>query len=263
MDKARGDPRIVRRRPLLIGTVVGLAAAGTALAQGDAASSWARAVPAAARPTIVPISRGRRRTMRGPPLALSISRLPRLVGNCRLVRHQQIRCSAFTSDLIQSTVKRIRASVRCGPQPDASRRPCPPPWAPRWPRRDEAPVVHAVPPCGRTAAAYVPAMALPVLRLLAAGLLGYAGYRVAKTAVVAAERDRRRRDWFVVQDPDAVEAGKEGVPQGGGAMEDDPVVAGSVDPWAETATGQPAESSSDSLDHHPQPENEATPNRGA
>ncbi len=40
MDKARGDPRIVRRRPLLIGTMVGLAAAGTTRAQGDAASDW-------------------------------------------------------------------------------------------------------------------------------------------------------------------------------------------------------------------------------
>ena len=60
-------------------------------------------------------------------------------------------------------------------------------------------------------------MALPVLRLLAAGLLGYAGYRVAKTAVVAAERDRRRRDWFAVQDPEAVAAGKEEVMHGGGA----------------------------------------------
>jgi tripartite-type tricarboxylate transporter receptor subunit TctC len=40
MDKARGGPRIVRRRPLLIGTMVGLAAAGTARAQKDAASDW-------------------------------------------------------------------------------------------------------------------------------------------------------------------------------------------------------------------------------
>jgi tripartite-type tricarboxylate transporter receptor subunit TctC len=40
MDKARGDPPIVRRRPLLIGTMVGLAAAGTTRAQGDAASDW-------------------------------------------------------------------------------------------------------------------------------------------------------------------------------------------------------------------------------
>ena len=59
-------------------------------------------------------------------------------------------------------------------------------------------------------------MALPVLPLLAAGLLGYAGYRVAKTAVAAAERDRRRRDWFVVQDPEAVAAGKGEVADGGG-----------------------------------------------
>jgi hypothetical protein len=60
-------------------------------------------------------------------------------------------------------------------------------------------------------------MALPVLPLLALGLLGYAGYRVAKTAVAAAERDRRRRDWFAVQDPEAVAAGKEGEAHGGGA----------------------------------------------
>ena len=59
-------------------------------------------------------------------------------------------------------------------------------------------------------------MALPILPLLAAGLLGYAGYRVAKTAVAAAERERRRRDWFVVQDPEAVAAGKGEVADGGG-----------------------------------------------
>ncbi len=60
-------------------------------------------------------------------------------------------------------------------------------------------------------------MALPVLPLLAVGLLGYAGYRVAKTAIATAERDRRRRDWFAVQDPEAVAAGKEEVVHGGGA----------------------------------------------
>ena len=60
-------------------------------------------------------------------------------------------------------------------------------------------------------------MALPVLPLLAVGLLGYAGYRVAKTAITSAERDRRRRDWFVVQDPEAVAAGKEEAVQGSGA----------------------------------------------
>ena len=60
-------------------------------------------------------------------------------------------------------------------------------------------------------------MALPVLPLLAAGLLGYAGYRAARTAVDAAERDRRRRDWFVVQDPEAVAAGVGTVAQGDGA----------------------------------------------
>jgi hypothetical protein len=59
-------------------------------------------------------------------------------------------------------------------------------------------------------------MALPILPLLAAGLLGYAGYRVARTAVATAGRDRRRRDWFVVQDPEAVAAGKGEVADGGG-----------------------------------------------
>ena len=103
-------------------------------------------------------------------------------------------------------------------------------------------------------------MALPVLPLLAVGLLGYAGYWVAKTA--AAERDRRRRDWFAVQDPKAVAADNAEVVQGGGAMEDDAVVEGSVDPWAETDAGHPDESSSDSLDHHPQPEDEAPPRPG-
>ena len=60
-------------------------------------------------------------------------------------------------------------------------------------------------------------MALPVLPLLAAGLLGYAGYRAAKIAIDAAGRDRRRRDWFVVQDPEAVAAGKEELAHGGAA----------------------------------------------
>ena len=86
--------------------------------------------------------------------------------------------------------------------------------APRW---NDASVVDAVPPCGRTAASYAPAMALPVVPLLAVGLLGYAGYRMAKTAVTTAGRDRRRRDWFAVQDPEAVAAGKEDVVHGGGA----------------------------------------------
>ncbi len=86
--------------------------------------------------------------------------------------------------------------------------------APRW---NDASVVDAVPPCGGTAASYAPAMALPGLPLLAVGLLGYAGYRAAKTAVAAAGRDRRRRDWFAVQDPEAVAAGKEEVAHGGGA----------------------------------------------
>jgi hypothetical protein len=48
-----------------------------------------------------------------------------------------------------------------------------------------------------------------------------------------------------------------------GGMEDDPVVEGSADPWAETNAGHPDESASDSLDQHPQPEDEATPNRSA
>ena len=60
-------------------------------------------------------------------------------------------------------------------------------------------------------------MALPVPPLVAAGLLGYAGYRAARTALDAAERERRRRDWFAVQDPEAVAAGKEEVVHGGGA----------------------------------------------
>ena len=120
-------------------------------------------------------------------------------------------------------------------------------------------VVHAVAPCGGTAAAYAPAMALPVLRLLAVGLLGYAGYRAAKTA--AAERDRRQRDRSAVQDPEAA-AGEEEVARGGGATEDDPVVEGSADPWAETDAGHPDESASDPLDDHPQPEDEAPPRPG-
>src|SRR3712207_2563129 len=59
-------------------------------------------------------------------------------------------------------------------------------------------------------------MALPVLPLLAAGLLGYAGYRAAKIAIDAAGRDRRRRDWFVVQDPEARAAGEGKAARGGG-----------------------------------------------
>ncbi len=98
-------------------------------------------------------------------------------------------------------------------------------------------------------------MALPVLRLLAIGLLGYAGYRAAKTA--AAGRDRRRRDSSAVQDPEAAAAGKEEVAHGGGATEDDALVEGSADPWAETDAGHPDESASDPLDDHPQPEDEA------
>jgi hypothetical protein len=63
-------------------------------------------------------------------------------------------------------------------------------------------------------------MPVPVLPLLAVGLLGYAGYRVAKAAAAAAERDRRGRDWFVVQDPQAVAAAKEEVPGGGAGLTD-------------------------------------------
>ena len=63
-------------------------------------------------------------------------------------------------------------------------------------------------------------MPLPVLPLLAAGLLGYAGYRAARTAVDAAGRERRRRDWFAVQDPEAVAAGKEEVDGGGAGLLD-------------------------------------------
>ncbi len=48
----------------------------------------------------------------------------------------------------------------------------------------------------------------------------------------------------------------------GSAVEDDPVVEGSADPWAETDAGHPDESASDSLDHHPQPEDEAPPRPG-
>jgi hypothetical protein len=105
-------------------------------------------------------------------------------------------------------------------------------------------------------------MALPVLRLLAIGLLGYAGYRAAKSA--AAERDRWRRDRSAVQDPETVAAGKgeAAVAHGGDALEDDPVVEGSADPWAETDAGHPDESASDPLDDHPQPEDEAPPRPG-
>ncbi len=90
-------------------------------------------------------------------------------------------------------------------------------------------IVHAVAPCGGTA---------------------------------AAERDRRQRDRSAVQDPEAAAAGKEVVAQDGGAMEDDPLVEASADPWAETNAGHPDESSSDPLDHHPQPEDEAPPRPG-
>ncbi len=122
--------------------------------------------------------------------------------------------------------------------------------------------MRAVPPCRGTAAAYAPAMALPVLRLLAIGLLGYAGYRMARTAIAAAERDRRRRDRSAVQDPEPAAAGRAALVQDGAAVEDDPVVEGSADPWAETDAGHPDESASDPLDDHPQPEDEAPPRPG-
>ena len=48
-----------------------------------------------------------------------------------------------------------------------------------------------------------------------------------------------------------------GCEAGGGAAEDDAAVEGAAEPWAETGAGHPDESSSDSLDHHPQPEDEA------
>ncbi len=106
----------------------------------------------------------------------------------------------------------------------------------------------------------LPPMALPVFRLLAVGLLGYAGYRAVKTA--AAERDRRRRDRSAMQDPDAAAAGKEEAARDGGATEDDALVEGSADPWAETDAGHPDESASDPLEDHPQPEDEAPPRPG-
>ena len=102
-------------------------------------------------------------------------------------------------------------------------------------------------------------MAPLILRLLAVGLLGYAGYRAAKSA---AGQDRRRRGGSAMQDPDAAAAGKGELAHDVGATEEDPVVEGSADPWAESDAGHPDESSSDSLDDHPQPEDEATPNRG-
>ena len=101
-------------------------------------------------------------------------------------------------------------------------------------------------------------MALPVLRLLAIGLLGYAGYRAAKRAA----GQYRWRDGSAMQDPEAVAAGKGEVAHDGGATEEDSVVEGSADPWAESDAGHPDESASDSLDDHPQPEDEAPPNRG-
>ena len=49
---------------------------------------------------------------------------------------------------------------------------------------------------------------------------------------------------------------------GGGAAEDDAAVEGAADPWAETGAGHPDESASDSLDDHPQPEDDAPPRPG-
>jgi hypothetical protein len=48
-----------------------------------------------------------------------------------------------------------------------------------------------------------------------------------------------------------------------GGMEDDPVVESSADPWAEADAGHPDESSLDSPDQHPQPEDETARNPGA
>ena len=102
-------------------------------------------------------------------------------------------------------------------------------------------------------------MALPVLRLLTIGLLGYAGYRAVKSA---AGQDRRQRDGSAMQDPEAVAAGKGEKAHDGGATEEDAVVEGSADPWAESDAGHPDESASDFLDDHPQPEDEAPPRPG-
>ena len=57
-------------------------------------------------------------------------------------------------------------------------------------------------------------------------------------------------------------AGKGEVAHDGGATEEDSVVEGSADPWAESDAGHPDESASDSLDDHPQPEDEAPPRPG-
>jgi hypothetical protein len=43
----------------------------------------------------------------------------------------------------------------------------------------------------------------------------------------------------------------------GGATADDPAFAGSADPWAETDAGHPDENATDSLDQHPQSDDEA------
>jgi hypothetical protein len=48
----------------------------------------------------------------------------------------------------------------------------------------------------------------------------------------------------------------------GGEMSNDAAAESPADPWAESDAGHPDESSSDSLDQHPQPEDEAPPRPG-
>ena len=50
---------------------------------------------------------------------------------------------------------------------------------------------------------------------------------------------------------------------GGGAVEEDPLGEASGDPWAEADTPHPDENAMDSLDQHPQPEDEPKRNPGA
>jgi hypothetical protein len=51
-------------------------------------------------------------------------------------------------------------------------------------------------------------------------------------------------------------------PTTSGTADDDPALAGSADPWAETDAGHPDENASDSLDQHPQSDDEASRNPG-
>lgn len=48
----------------------------------------------------------------------------------------------------------------------------------------------------------------------------------------------------------------------GGAIENDPTVEGSGDPWAEAEAKHPDEGSSDSLEQHPQADDRTTRNPG-